>query len=119
MKDSHKEIFDNGFYIFDELLNEENIDNLFKKMTDARTFSADLFTSENEYNYMQKNHFDCNPTTDFNFLNKVSDDLRFIEENTAIKGLITEFLGDDYEIVIKKLVCGVPKSWRPDWVKKN
>ena len=119
MKDSHKEIFDNGFYIFDELLNEENIDNLFKKMTDARTFSADLFTSENEYNYMQKNHFDCNPTTDFNFLNKFSDDLRFIEENTAIKGLITEFLGDDYEIVIKKLVCGVPKSWLPDWVQKK
>ena len=117
MKNSYKEIFDNGFYIFDELLNEESIDNLFKKMTDARTFSADLFTSENEYNTLQKNHLHSNPTTDFNFLNKFSDDLRFIEENTAIKGLITEFLGDDYEIVIKKLVCGVPKSWLPEWVK--
>ncbi len=117
MKNSYKEIIDNGFYIFDELLDQENIGNLFKKITGARKFDAELFTSENEYNTKQKNHLSSNPTKDFNFLNQFSDDLRFIEENTSIKDLIKEFLGDDYEIVIKKLVCGVSKSSLPEWIK--
>ena len=28
-------------------------------------------------------------------------------------------LGEDYEIVIKKLICGMPNSFLPDWVSKK
>ncbi len=116
MKNEVKEILNEGIHIFNQPLNKENVDKLYKKMISARQFSAELFQSEDEYN-QQKNHFKTNPCNTFNFLNQFSDDIQFIEENAAIKSLITELLGDDYEIVIKKLVCGVPKSSVPEWVK--
>ena len=39
--------------------------------------------------------------------------MKFIQQNDEINKLITELLGDDYEIVIRKAVCGVPSSWLP------
>lgn len=116
MNNEVKEIMENGFYIFDQPLNKESTDNLYKKMITAREFSAEIFQSESDYE-QQTSHLKTNPSTTFNFLNQFSDDIRFIEENAAIKHLVTELLGDDYEVVIKKLVCGVPQSWVPEWVK--
>ena len=116
MKNEMKEILNNGLYIFDEVLNKESIDSLYKKIIDSRNFNAELFQSEKEY-LQQESHLKTNPSPTFNFLNQFSDDLRFIENNATIKGVITELLGDDYEIVIKKLVCGVPEKWLPEWVK--
>ena len=75
-----------------------------------------MFQTEEEYQ-LEKNHLKHNPTKTFNFLNQFDEDLKFIQQNDEINKLITELLGDDYEIVIRKAVCGVPSSWLPKWVK--
>jgi hypothetical protein len=116
MKNEVKEIVENGVHIFGELLSKEKVHEVYKKFIDARKFGSNLFLSEDEYT-KQNSHLKTNPTPSFNFLNQFPNDLCFIEENSTIKDTITELLGDDYEIVDKKLVCGVPDSWVPEWVK--
>ena len=118
MTDAAKEIFNNGFYVFKELLNKESIDNVYKKIREKRKFGSSLFQTEEEYN-LERTHLKHNPSKTFNFLNQFNDDLKFIEENKAIKSLITELLGEDYEVVIRKAICGVPASWLPEWVKSK
>ena len=115
MKSAVQEIIDNGIYHFDKLLDKESVNKLYKKILLSRKFGENLFQSKESYS-KQKNHLNSNPSPTFNFLNQFQDDLKFIEENNSIVNLLTELLGDDYEIIIKKAVCGVPKSWLPNWV---
>tara|TARA_Y100000768_G_scaffold302319_1_gene236182 strand:- start:19907 stop:20845 length:939 start_codon:yes stop_codon:yes gene_type:complete len=116
MTNPTKEILDNGLYIFKELLDKNSIESIFKKIINKREFSSSLFQTEEEYQ-LERSHLKHNPTKTFNFLNQFDEDLKFIQQNDEINKLITELLGDDYEIVIRKAVCGVPSSWLPKWVK--
>lgn len=118
MLEAVRKIIDDGVYFFEEILDNTSLNDLYNKMINEREFGANLFQSEDEYN-KQNNHFNTNPSPDFNFLNQFSDELQLVEKNEKINQLISELLGDDYEIVIKKLVCGVPKSWLPDWVDEK
>ena len=113
-----REIYNNGFYIFKELLDKDSVESIYKKIREKRNFSSSLFQTKEEYK-LEESHLKHNPTKTFNFLNQFNDDLKFIEENEAINSLITELLGKDYEIVIRKAVCGVPSSWLPEWVKSE
>lgn len=108
----------NGVHLFDEILDKEKIAQLHNKIIDLRSFGEDLFLSESEY-ASQKNHFNTNPSKEVNLLNQFKEELDLIEKNTRIVIVLNELLGPDYEIVIKKLVCGVPNAWLPDWVSKK
>lgn len=44
-------------------------------------------------------------------------DSRFIEENEVFKNSVESIVGKDYEILLKKFVCGVPSHWIPEWLK--
>lgn len=118
MKTAVQEIMDNGIYHFEQLLDTNSINKLYKKMLISRNFSKSLFQSKDSYN-QQTSHLKTNPSPSFNFLNEFKDDLKFIEENKTIRDLVSDLLGEDYEIVIKKAVCGVPKSWLPNWVQSK
>ena len=118
MIEPEKELDENGLYIFKNLLNNKSINNIYSKIRDRRKFNKSLFQTEEEYK-LEETHLKHNPTKTFNFLNQFNDDLEFIEKEKKIQNLITNILGDDYEIVIKKAVCGVPSSWLPEWVKSK
>lgn len=106
----------NGIHLFGELLDQEKTGLLYKKILADRQFDSSLFLSEKDF-LLQENHFGANPTTTFNFLNKFSEELNLIEEHPQLNETLSFLLGSDYEIVIKKLVCGVPDAWLPEWVR--
>lgn len=107
-----------GFHIFGEIIDKDRIQNLYDRMLSARSFGPNLFLSESEY-FNLKNHFNTNPSPQFNFLNQFKDELSMIEENKGVTSTLKDVLGDDYQIVIKKAVCGVPESWIPAWVNEK
>lgn len=105
-----------GAHIFGEILDAAPVQQLYKKMLAARDFGQHMFLSEAAY-IAQGHHQKSNPTPQFNFLNAFEDDLKFIETQPLIQQTLHALLGKDYEIVIKKAVCGVPKAWLPSWVE--
>lgn len=118
MNNPSRKLLDNGLYIFEDLLDQTSIEKLFKKIKDKRKFSSEIFQTEEEYK-LEVSHLKHNPTPTFNFLNQFEEDLKFVEQDEHVRGLVTKLLGDDYEVVIRKAVCGVPSSWLPNWVVKK
>ena len=118
MTEAMKNLMDKGVHIFGEILDKVETKSLYESMIRSRSFGAGLFLTEEEY-LLQRDHLNANPSKTFNFLNDFEDELRLIESNKQINSLITETLGHDYEVVIKKAVCGVPDSWLPEWVRSK
>jgi hypothetical protein len=118
MRNPSSELLDNGLYIFKESLDQLSIEKLYKKIKEKRKFSSEIFQTEEEYK-LEESHLKHNPTPDFNFLNQFNEDLKFIEHDRNVRNLVTELLGEDYVMVIRKAVCGVPSSWLPDWVNSK
>ena len=116
MLNGMKNLVNEGVHIFEERLDLEQIQNVYNKILASRDFGPNLFLSEAEY-LEQENHLKANPTREYNFLNQFDSDLAFIEEDKSVSSLLHEALGQDYDVVLRKLVCGVPESWLPDWVK--
>lgn len=112
----HENLKNNGVHLFGEILAKNKIDNLYQKMLASRKFDSSIFLSHEEY-LAKKNHLKANPSQKFNFLNQFSNDLDFIEHDAKINKVVVDMLGEDYEIVIKKAICGVPNSWLPEWIK--
>ncbi len=107
-----------GVHLFGEVLDVGKVQALYEKMLAARDFGASLFMEEAEY-LAQENHFNANPTKTFNFLNEFETQLLFIEQDPLLTGVLGTVLGDDYDVVIKKAVCGVPDAWLPEWVRDS
>ncbi len=108
----------NGFHIFGEIIEGQDINGLYQKMRNSRDFGPNLFLEENEY-LKQKDHFGTNPTPTFNFLNDFERDLAIVERDDRVMKTLSEVLGEDYQIVLKKAVCGVPEAWIPAWIRKK
>ncbi len=58
-----------------------------------------------------------NPRPGRNLLERFEDALTFVEQAPDIVDGLTSLLGQRYEILNKKLVCGVPDSAVPAWLK--
>ncbi|KQV13870.1 mitomycin antibiotic biosynthesis protein [Pseudomonas sp. Root329] len=107
-----------GAYLFGEILDVGQTQALYQQMICARDFGPGLFMEEVEY-LAQENHFNANPTKTFNYLNAFEPQLQFIEQDPVLTEVLGSVLGDDYEVVIKKAVCGVPDAWLPEWVRER
>jgi hypothetical protein len=116
MKEEIRNILNDGVHVFDDILDKDDVGRFYEKIIKSREFGSCLFITEQEY-LAQESNLNTNPSSEFNFLNEFSDELGFVEGNVTITQVISELLGDDYEIVLKKIVCGVPESWLPDWVR--
>jgi len=111
-------LIDHGAHIFGDILDVGQTQALYDAMVAARGFGGELFMDQAEY-LAQENHLNANPNKTFNFLNGFEDQLQFIEQDPRLTTVIHDLLGADYEVVIKKAVCGVPDSWLPDWVREK
>ena len=105
-----------GVHLFGEILDVARVQELYEAMIAQRAFGPGLFMSEADY-LMQENHLGANPTPTFNFLNGFEQPLALIEQDLTLRTELRELLGDDYQIVIRKAVCGVPDAWLPGWVR--
>jgi len=112
------DLVEDGAHIFGVILDANKATDLYQKMLKERDFGKDLFLTEQEY-VSQENHLNSNPTHKRNFLNNFVEELAFVENDSVLQEAIKSILGADYQVVIKKTICGVPFKWLPNWVAKK
>jgi hypothetical protein len=105
-----------GYHVFGGGVDAAAASALLAKIRALRTFDADLFLSEAEFD-ADPQYIGVNPAPGRNLLERFEADLAFVEQDPAIVAAVSALLGDGYEILLKKLICGVPASVVPGWLK--
>ena len=82
----------------------------------CRQFDSSLFLSEAAVG-PDPQHVGVNPRPGRNLLDQFEGQLGFIERSPQIVEAVSSLLGDDYQILNRKIVCGVPESAVPEWLK--
>ena len=83
-----------------------------------RRFDSGLFLSEEEFD-ADPQYTGVNPRPGRNLLDRFEDRLGFVENDPTVVAALTGLLGDGYEMLNRKLVCGVPRTWVPEWLRKR
>lgn len=102
-----------GIYIFGNIFKAQDCAEMLRELYSKREFGKDIFITEEEYKNVNS-HWGVNPKKRFSLFEELKND--FIFSNKELLAAIKLMIGDDYEIVINKLVCAVPESWLPQWV---
>jgi hypothetical protein len=84
----------------------------------TRDFDGSLFLSEEAFD-ADPQYTGVNPRPGRNLLERFEDKLAFVEQAPQIVEGVTALLGPDYEILNKKVVCGVPQTAVPEWLRKR
>lgn len=113
-----KQFLENGFHEFQYKLDPTAAKDLNHKIRSSRNFDQSLFIDEAAYR-SNPVHLGVNPKPGRNILEKFSQELDFVEKDPVMIATLTEVLGQDYEILLKKLICGVPRTAIPEWVRKE
>lgn len=82
----------------------------------ARSFGPEMFLSEAEYR-RNPEHFGVNPRPGRNLLERLESEARFVTEDPYLGQVLQWVLGKEYRLHNRKLVCGVPDAWIPDWLR--
>ncbi len=111
------DFFRDGLVNFGTILDIDKCNDLMKQFYQLRPFTEqyfkeNVFLKENEYDE-SKSHIGTGPHPGRNLTEHVN--LDFIENNPIIKKTLSEILGDDYNIMQKIFVMGVPENMIPDW----
>lgn len=113
---SREEFLEQGFIDLGPVLDKKVCQELLDKVFATRDFSSALFIDEKthkKYPRYQK----TNPGPGINLVEKYN--LDFIEGNSTFKDSMKTVLGENYKIILKKFIVGVPDSWIPEWVARE
>lgn len=118
--DNKSHFFEDGIVDLGAVLQEEDCANLLKqfyklKPFDNKFFKEQVFLKEGEHD-PTKSQVGSGPKPGRNLTEKV--DLDFVEKNPEIKKALSEILGEDYRIMQKIFVMGVPEDMMPEWYQK-
>ena len=105
-----------GRHIFPEPVSAEAAGSLLSEIRRTRRFDESLFLSEAAFD-ADPQYTGVNPRPGRNLLDAFEDRLGFVEAAPQITGALTALLGADYECLNRKIVCGVPASAVPPWLK--
>ena len=105
-----------GAHLFGEGLDQAACSDLLAQIRAAREFGSNLFLSEAEFAAAPQ-YAGVNPRPGRNLLEAFESRLGFVERAPQLVEAITALLGPDYEVLNKKVVCGVPAAAVPDWLK--
>ena len=105
-----------GYHRFDAPVDPAEAARLLARIQGTRAFDGGLFLSEAEFD-ADPQHTGVNPRPGRNLLERFEADLGFVERDPALVAGLTELLGEGYETLNKKVVCGVPASAVPGWLK--
>ncbi|HEY1752892.1 MAG TPA: hypothetical protein VGG29_16665 [Caulobacteraceae bacterium] len=105
-----------GYHMFDAPADPAAAARLLANIRATRAFDASLFLSEAEFD-ADPQYTGVNPRPGRNLLEALDGDLAFVERDPAIVAGLTELLGDGYETLNRKVVCGVPARAVPAWLK--
>ena len=104
-----------GFVSLDHALPRAECDALMQAVVASRNFGPDIFLSQDDFE-ADPQFKGVNPQPGRNLLHALSGLSDFILKNATVNGAVSEILGDDYQILDSKFVCGVPEKWLPEWL---
>lgn len=112
------DILASGFHIFQPGLDPQAAGGLLKAVRTMRAFDSSLFLTEAEFD-ADPQHVGVNPRPGRNLLDWFGDRLDFVETAPQVTAALTAVLGAGYQVMDKKLVCGVPAKAVPDWLMRR
>jgi hypothetical protein len=105
-----------GVHRFSEPVDPLACDALLADLKADRAWGIDLFLEEAAFD-ADPQYRGVNPRPGRNLLDRFADRLAFVEQAPQIVSGLTAVLGQGYRILDRKLVCGVPDSAMPGWLK--
>lgn len=116
---SHPAVADfiaHGAHVFDEFIDRQAAAALLADIRATRPFDHRLFLSEAEFD-ADPQHVGVNPRPGRNLLERFEDRLGFVEQAAHITSALQALLGEGYELLNRKVVCGVPQTSVPPWLR--
>ena len=111
-----QDFIERGYHMFDRPVDGAAAARLLARIRATRAFDSSLFLSEAAFD-ADPQYVGVNPRPGRNLLEAFEGDLGFVERDGGIVAAMTELLGPGYEILNKKVVCGVPARSVPGWLK--
>lgn len=105
-----------GAHVFEDLVDPQAAAALLAGIRATRPFDHRLFLSEAEFD-ADPQHVGVNPRPGRNLLERFEDRLDFVEQAPHIASALQALLGDGYELLNRKVVCGVPQASVPPWLR--
>lgn len=114
--DNLQNFLKNGIIEFGNIIDKKKCKEIYEEVVNSRDLSRNLFRTEEDF---LKNP-DSKKTNPGRGKNNLAEkfDLSFIEDNLIVKKDIEALVGEDYEILLKNFVIGVPDGWIPNWLKR-
>lgn len=110
------DILAHGYHVFEPRLDAAAAGDLLSDIREVREFGANLFLSEAEFD-ADPQYKGVNPQAGRNLLERFDGQLGFVERAPQVVSALTAVLGEGYQILDRKLVCGVPARSIPAWLK--
>ena len=107
-----------GAHAFEQKVDPAAATALLADIRKTRDFDHRLFLSEAEFD-ADPQYTGVNPRPGRNLLEQFEARLGFVEQAPHVVEALTALLGHGYEILNKKVVCGVPQSSVPEWLRKR
>ncbi len=107
-----------GRHLFSDPLDPAAAAALLADILATRRFDETLFLSEAAFD-ADPQHVGVNPRPGRNLLDRFEAQLGFVELARPIVDALSTLLGADYEVLNRKIVCGVPAQAIPAWLKRR
>lgn len=107
-----------GAHVFTDLVDPQAAAELLADIRATRSFDHRLFLTEAEFD-ADPQHTGVNPRPGRNLLERFEDRLGFVERAPHVVETLTALLGEGYELLNRKVVCGVPQSAVPEWLRRR
>ncbi|MDQ0464667.1 hypothetical protein QO010_002451 [Caulobacter ginsengisoli] len=107
---------EHGFHVFPDGVDRCAAGALLADIRADRAFDGSLFLSEAEFD-ANPQYTGVNPMPGRNLLERFEDRLGFVEHDPGVVEALGAMLGEGYQLVNRKVVCGVPASAVPAWLK--
>ena len=105
-----------GYHVFPRGVDAHASAALLADLKATRHWDGRLFLSETDFD-ADPQYTGVNPMPGRNLLERFEDRLGFVERDAGVVAGLTEILGAGYELLNRKVVCGVPGSAVPAWLK--
>lgn len=111
-----QDFIDHGYHVFDGGVDPAAAAALLAELRATRSFDGGLFLSEAAFD-ADPRYTGVNPIPGRNLLERFEHRLGFVERDPGIVAGLTDLLGEGYQLMNRKVVCGVPASAVPAWLK--
>jgi hypothetical protein len=111
-----QDVVEAGRHIFPDPVDPRAATALLADIRACRRFDSSLFLSQAAFD-ADPQYVGVNPKPGRNLLDRFHDQLAFVERAPQIVEAVSSLLGDDYQTLSRKIVCGVPERAVPDWLR--